>query len=114
LCLLVLGELKGRVVIGVMFVGVFVAVFFAYVATEYAMTRFDVRRRVTVGEAGPLLILEVNCASFLLLWVCASILVVASGYQLFLQISVISIGAQTVWLSQDLWFYYRDHLRVTL
>jgi hypothetical protein len=99
-------------VIGVLFVGVFVAVFFAYIATEYAMTRFDVRRQVMVGEAGLLLILAVNCASFLLLWLCASILVLASGYQLFLQISVIAIGAQTVWLSQHLWFYFRDHLRV--
>jgi hypothetical protein len=99
-------------VIGVLFGAVFVAVFCAYAATEYAMTRFDVRRRVTVGEAGLPLILAVNCASLLLLWVCASILVAASGYKLFLQVSVIVIGAQAVWLSQHLWVYYRDHLRV--
>jgi hypothetical protein len=25
---------------------------------------------------------------------------------------VISIGAQMIWFTQLLWFYYRDHLRV--
>jgi hypothetical protein len=27
-------------------------------------------------------------------------------------VSVIVVGAQAVWLSQHLWSYYRDHLRV--
>jgi hypothetical protein len=99
-------------VIGVLFLGVFCAVAFAYACTEYAMTRFDVRRRVTVGESGLLLILAVNCLSLLMLWLCASILVAAGGYKLHLQVTVIAVGAQAVWLSQHLWFYYRDHLRV--
>jgi hypothetical protein len=99
-------------VIGVLFIGVFCAVALAYACTEYAMIRFDVRRRVTVGESGLLLILAVNCLSLLMLWLCASILVAASGYTLYLQVTLIAIGAQAVWLSQHLWFYYRDHLRV--
>jgi hypothetical protein len=99
-------------VIGILFVAVFCAVGFAYASTEYAMTRFDVRQRVTIGEGGLPLILGVNCLSLLLLWICASILVAASGHQLYLQVMLISFAAQAVWLSQHLWFYYRDHLRV--
>ena len=98
--------------IGVLFLGVFCAVALAYACTEYAMIRFDVRRRVMIGESGLLLILGVNCLSLLMLWLCASILAAAGGYQLYLQVAVISVGAQAVWLSQHLWFYYRDHPRV--
>ena len=98
--------------IGVLFVGVFCAVGLAYAATEYAMTRFDVRRRVTVGESGLLLILAVNCLSLLLIWLCASVLMAASGYHLYLQVTLICLAAQAIWLGQHLWFYYRDHLRV--
>ena len=77
------------------------------------MTRLDVRRRVMVGESGlPLLILGVNCLSLAMLWLCSAILVAAGGNQLYLQVAVISVGAQAVWLSQHLWFYYRDHPRV--
>jgi hypothetical protein len=103
---------KDRAVIGILFMAVFGAVGFAYACTEYAMTRFDVRQRVIVGDSGLALILGVNCLSLLLLWICASILVAASGHQLFLQVALIALGAQAVWLSQHLWFYYRDHLRV--
>src|SRR5262245_15156930 len=103
---------KGCAVIGVLFAGVFCAVGLAYAATEYAMTRFDVRRRVMVGESGLPLILSVNCLSLLLVWLCAWVLMAASGYDLYLQVTLISLGAQAVWLSQHLWFYYRDHLRV--
>jgi hypothetical protein len=95
-----------------LFAAVFCAIGLAFFATEYAMTRFDVRRRVMVGESGLLLILSVNCLSFLLVWVCGSILAAASGYHLYLQVTLIALGAQAVWLSQHLWFYYRDHLRV--
>jgi hypothetical protein len=76
------------------------------------MTRFDVRRRVMIGESGLLLILGVYCLSLLMLWLCASILAAAGGYQLYLHVAVISVGAQAVWLSQHLWFYYRNHPRV--
>jgi len=99
-------------VVGVLVVGVFCAVGFAYACTEYAMTRFDVRRRVTVGESGLLLLLAVNLLSLILLWLSASILVAASGHDLYVQALVIAVGAQAVWLPQHFWFYYRDHLRV--
>jgi hypothetical protein len=100
-------------VIGViLFVGVFCAVGFAYACTEYMMTWFGVRRRVTVGESGLGLLLAVNGLSLLLMWVSAVILVAASGHNLYLPVSVIALGAQAIWLSQHLWVYYRDHLRV--
>jgi hypothetical protein len=98
-------------VIGVLFVGVFCAVGFAYACTEYMMTWFDVRQRVAVGEAGLGLILAVNGLSLALMWLSAVILVAASGHNLYLQVTVISLGAQAIWLSQQLWAYYRDHLR---
>jgi hypothetical protein len=99
-------------VIAVLFVGVFCAVGFAYACTEYVMTRFDVRRRVTVGESGLPLILAANGISLLLTWVSAAILAAASGYNLYLQVTVIALGAQAIWLSQHLWSYYQDHVRV--
>ena len=98
--------------VGVLFVGVFCAVGFTFACTEYMMTRLDVRRRVAVGEVGLGLILAVNFLSLLLVWTSAAILVAASGYPLYLQISVIALGAQAIWLAQHLWFYYREHLHV--
>ena len=106
------GTWQGGVVIGVLFIGVFCAVGFAYACTEYLMTRFDIRRRVMVGEGGVGLILAVNFCSFVLLWLAASILIAASGYGLYRQLFVISLGAQAIWLVQHLWSYYRDHVRV--
>jgi hypothetical protein len=106
------GAWQGGVVIGVLFLGVFCAVGLAYACTEYLMTRFDIRRRVTIGEGGVGLILAVNFCSLILLWLIASILLAASGYRLYLQLAVISLGAQAIWLVQHLWSYYRDHVRV--
>jgi hypothetical protein len=99
-------------VVGVLFVGVFCAVGLAYACTEYLMTQLDVRQRVMVGKSGLMLILGVNFLSLALVWLSAVILVAASGQKLYLQVSVIAIGAQAIWLSQHLWFYYRNHLRV--
>ena len=59
--------------VGVLFVGVFVAVGLAYACSEYVMTRLDVRRRVMVGQSGLPLILGVNLISLAFLWVCAEI-----------------------------------------
>jgi hypothetical protein len=101
-------------VTGLLVVGVFCAVGFAYAATEYAMTWFDVRQRVTIGGAGLALILAVNGLSLALLWLTAFILVAASGHHLYLPASVIALGAQAIWLAQHLWFYYRNHLRVQI
>jgi len=99
-------------VVGVLFVGVFCAVLFAYACTEYLLTHFDVRRRVTVGESGLPTILAVNVASLAVVWISSAILVTASGQPLHLQAAVIAVGAQMVWFVQLMWFYYRDHLRV--
>jgi hypothetical protein len=100
------------VVVGVLFGGVFLAVCFAYACTEFAMTWFDVRRRVMTGESGLAMIFAVNLLCLLLLWASASILVALSGYDLYLHVAVIAIGAQAIWLGEHLWFYRRDHLRV--
>jgi hypothetical protein len=102
----------GSIVVGVLFVGVFCAVLFAYACTEYLLTRFDVRRRVMVGECSLPTVLAVNIASLAVVWITSSILVAASGQSFYLQAAVISVGAQMVWFVQLLWFYYRDHLRV--
>jgi hypothetical protein len=102
----------GGVVVGVLLIGVFCAVSFSYACTEYLMTRFDVRRRATVSAGGVWLILAVNLCSLILLWLIASILVSASGYHLYLQLAVISLAAQAIWLVQHLWSYRRDHVRV--
>ena len=98
--------------IGVLFIGVFCAVGFAFACTEFLMTRFEIRRRVMVGEGGVGLILAVNFCSLALLWLAASILVAASGYRLYLELSVIAFGAQAIWLVQDLWSYHRDRVHV--
>ena len=51
---------------GTLLVGAFATVVLAYVFTEYVLTRFDVRRRVLVGDGLPLLpILYANGVSFL-------------------------------------------------
>lgn len=105
--------LWGCVVIGVLLIGVFLAVVFAYVCTEYLLDRFDARRRVLVGEGWPLLtLLGANFASFIILWLSALVFVLASGAELYYQATIICLCAQAVWLSQHLWFYYRDHLRL--
>ena len=53
----------GRVVVGVLLVGVFCAVLFAYACTEYLLLRLDLRRRVMVGKSGLPMLLAVNVAS---------------------------------------------------
>jgi hypothetical protein len=96
----------------VLFIGVFCAVGLAYACTEFLLIQFDVRQRVMVGESGLPLLLGVNCFSLVLVWLSGAILVAASGQTLYVQITVIAIGAQAIWLAQHLWFYFRDHLRV--
>jgi hypothetical protein len=100
------------VVVGVLFAGVFLAVSFAYACTEFAMTRFDVRRRVMTGESGLPMIVAVNLLCLMLLWAGASVLVAISGHDLYLHVAIIAVGAQAIWLGEHLWFYRRDHLRV--
>jgi hypothetical protein len=100
-------------VVGVIFISIFLAVITAYVWTEYLLRWLDARRRVMVGRGFPLLVLlGVNAASFMLLWMSAMILVFASGAGLYLGATLVCLGAQAMWLTQHLWFYYRDHLRL--
>ena len=80
--------------VGVLFVGVFCAVLFAYACTEYLLIHFDVRRRIIVGECGLLTVIAVNVASLAVVWISSAILVTASGQPLHLQAAVIAIGAQ--------------------
>jgi hypothetical protein len=103
---------KGDVVVGLLLAGVFGAVAFTYVCTEFAMKGLDVRGRVMAGESGLALIVAVNCLSLMLLWIGGSLVAAATGQHYYLQVAAIALGAQAIWLSQHLWFYYRDHLRV--
>jgi hypothetical protein len=105
--------LGGCVVIGVWFVGIFLAVVLAYACTEYLFTLFDARGGVLVGRGfALLLIFGVNLLSFLLVLLSACIVISASGVPLFNQAAIACFGAQLIWLGQHLWFYYRDHLRL--
>jgi hypothetical protein len=103
------------VVLGVLLVGAFATVVLAYMLTEYLLTRFDVRRRVLVGDGSPLLpILCANGVSFLV--ICLSSLVALYAADLALHtyplLVLVCLCTQGVWLTQHLWFYYRDHLRL--
>jgi hypothetical protein len=99
-------------VVGVLFVGVFCAVLFAYACTEYLLIRFDVRRRIRIGKCGWLTVLAVNIASLAVVWISSAVLVAASGHDLHLQAAVIAVGAPLIWCTELLWFYHRDHLHV--
>jgi len=100
-------------VVGVLyFAGVVGAVGLAYLCTEGLVAQLEVRQRVMVGESGLPLILGVNALSLALLWLSGAILIAAAGQALYLQVTVITIGAQAIWLTQHLWFYHFDHLRV--
>jgi hypothetical protein len=102
-------------VLGVVLVGAFATVVLAYMFTEYLLTRFDVRRRVLVGDGSPLLpILCANAVSFLVICIGSIILLYAAGFgvQACAAIVLVCLCTQGVWLTQHLWFYYRDHLRL--
>jgi cytosine/uracil/thiamine/allantoin permease len=100
-------------VVGVLLAGVFVAVVAVYVCTEFLMARFDARRRVMVGEGWPLLsILLANLASFLVVWLSSLVFLFAAGAHLYDYATIVCLCAQAVWLSQHLWFYHRNHLRL--
>ena len=91
----------------------FLTILLAYALTEYLLTRFDVRRRVLLGEGWPIRpILAANAVSFLVVWISSLVLMFAADVHLYYQATIVCICAQTVWLTQHLWFYYRDHLRL--
>jgi hypothetical protein len=100
-------------VVGLLLAGVFVTVVGAYLCTEYLLDRFEGRRRVLLGEEWPLLtILGANLASFLIVCLSCLAFVFASGTGLYYHATIVCLCAQGVWLSQHLWFYYRNHLRL--
>ena len=98
--------------VGVLFVGVFCAILFAYACTEFLLVHLDLRRRVMEGKSGLPMLLAVNVASLAAVWITSATLVAASGQNFHLQAALISVGAQMVWLIHLLRSYRRDHLRV--
>ena len=60
------------------------------------MTQLEVRQRVIVGESGLPLILGVNALSLALLWLSGAILIAAGGQTLYLEVTVITIGAPRI------------------
>jgi hypothetical protein len=99
--------------IGVLVGGIFLTVLLAYVCTEYLLGRFDVRRRVLVGEGWPLLpLLAANFVSFIVVWLSSIVFVFASGVGHYDYATIVCLCVQALWLSQHLWFYYRHHLRL--
>jgi hypothetical protein len=100
-------------VVGVIFIGVFLAAISAYVWTEYLLSWLDARHRVMIGRGFPLIVLlGANILSFSLVWASAMVLVFASGADFYFGATMVCLGAQAVWLTQHLWFYHRDHLRL--
>ena len=98
---------------GSLIIGFFVAVVCAYGCTEYLMVQLDVRRRMLDGGVRTLVvILAANLMSLAILWVSSFAFMVASGAGLYLEATIVCACAQTVWLAQHLWSYYRDHPRL--
>jgi hypothetical protein len=101
------------VVIGVLFVGIFLAIVATYVWTEYLLGWLDARRRVMVGRGYPFfVIIGANITSFALVWLSAMVLVLVSGGAFYFGATIVCLCAQAVWLGQHLWVYYRDRLRL--
>ncbi len=99
--------------VGLLLASVFLTVVAAYLLTEYLLARFDVRRRVLVGEGWPVLpILAVNGMSFLVVWISSLVLMFAADVHLYYYATLVCLCAQGVWLTQHLWFYHRNHLRL--
>ena len=99
--------------VGVLIVGFFVAVVCAYGCTEYLLAQLDVRRRMLDrGVRTLVIILAANLMSFAIIWLSSLAFLLASGAELYLQASIVCACAQTVWLGQHLWSYYRDHPRL--
>jgi hypothetical protein len=50
--------------------------------------------------------------SFAILWVSSLAFIMASGAALYFHATIVCAAAQTVWLCQHMWSYYRDHPRL--
>ena len=99
--------------VGLLMTGMFLTVILAYVFTEYLLKRLNVRRSVLVDQGSPLLaILGANAMSFLVVWVSSLVLMFAADVHLYYYATLVCLCAQGVWLSQHLWSYYRDHVRL--
>ena len=99
--------------VGSLIIGFFAAVVCAYGCTEYLLAQLDVRRRMVDGGVRTLvMILAANLISFVILWVSSLAFVAASGAELYLEATILCACAQTLWLVQHLWAYYRDHPRL--
>jgi hypothetical protein len=100
-------------VVGWLIVGFFAAVVCAYGCSEYLLAQLDVRRRIVDRGAHALVtIMVANLLSFTILLVSSLAFVAASGADLYFHATIVCLGAQTVWLAQHLWAYYRDHPRL--
>jgi hypothetical protein len=100
-------------VVGLLVPGMFLAVILAYVLTEQLVKRLDAHRRALVKQGVPLrTIVGANALSFLIVWICSLVLMFAADVHLYYHATLVCLGAQAVWLTQHLWFYYRHHVRL--
>jgi hypothetical protein len=99
-------------VVGALIIGFLAAVVCAYGCTEYLLVQLDIRRTVDGGVRTLVVILAANLLSFAILWVSSLAFVAASGTELYVQATILCACAQTLWLAQHLWAYYRDHPRL--
>jgi hypothetical protein len=99
-------------VVGALIIGFLAAVVCAYGCTEYLLVQLDLRRMVDGGVRTLVIILTANLLSFAILWVSSLAFVAASGAELYVQATILCACAQTLWLAQHLWAYYRDHPRL--
>ena len=72
-------------------------------------------RRVLTGDGGPFVtIVCANGVSFVVVLISSFVVLLAAGASLpdYAYATLVCLCAQSVWLSQHMWFYYRDHLRL--
>lgn len=94
-------------------VGAFIAVIVAYVLSEALFRRFDVRRRILVGEGWPLLtIFVVNLTTLLVVSISSLVFLFAAAAGHYAHATIFCFCVQAVWLCGHLRFYYREHLRM--
>jgi hypothetical protein len=94
-------------------VGIFAAVVFSYICTEYQFVRLQAWHHVMSGRGSPLLILlGANAVSFAVMWVSAVVFVFASGAAVYGEATAVCALAQALWLSQHLWSYHLNRPRL--
>lgn len=98
--------------VGVLLVCAFLAIVFAYFCTEYLFGRLGAQQHMLSAGSQLRILIIANLASFAAMWLSSVILVAASGADIYLTATAICLAAQAVWLTQHLWIYHRDRLRV--